>query len=304
MGENGIQCVLDLCNRMYRSGQLPEYFLSSIFVTMPKRPRAVECREHRTMSLISHACKILLNIIHSRIKVKVDSHLSEEQNGFRKGKGTRESIFSLRVLSERAWQMQKDIYVCFVDFEKAFDRVYHGKLVKILEKIGIDMADIRIIESLYWKQSAVVNIKGEYTRSFKVKTGVRQGCVLSPILYNIYSEFMMREVLSHKLGIKVNGEVVSSIRYADDTALLAESEQELQDVVTKLSVLGGEYGLKVNKLKTKVMVISKQTPVPRVNIVIEGMQLKQVEEFTYLGSLITSDSRCEREVRRRISLAK
>ena len=127
LGENGVQYVLNLCNKIYKSGSLPEDFLSSIFVTMPKKAGAVECKDHRTISLISHACKILLNIVHNRIKAKIDSHLSEEQNGFRKGKGTREGIFSLRILSERALQMQKDVYVCFVDFEKAFDRIYCDK---------------------------------------------------------------------------------------------------------------------------------------------------------------------------------
>ena len=146
--------------------------------------------------------------------------------------------------------------MCFVDFEKTFDRIYPKKLVDILSKVGMDEADIRLIENLCWKQSAVVKIKGEYTRNIEVRRGVRQGCVLSPILYNIYSEFMMREVLSDKIGINVNGQVISSIRYADDTALLAECEHDLQEVVTKLDVIGMKYGLKVNEMKTKVMVIS------------------------------------------------
>ena len=260
LGEKGIKYVLGLCNNIYESGQMPEDFLSSIFITIPKKNGAVNCKDHRTISLINHACKILLNIVHGRIKNKIDAYISDEQNGFRKGRGTRESIFNLRIMSERAIQMQKDVYVCFIDFEKAFDRVYHKKMINILEKVGIDDADIRIIENLYWQQTAVVKINGEYTRRFKVRRGVRQGCILSPILYNIYSEFMMQDVLSPEIGVKINGQTISSIRYADDTALIAENEQDLQEVMSKLQFLGDEYGLKINKTKTKVMVISKFTP--------------------------------------------
>ena len=200
--------------------------------------------------------------------------------------------------------MQKDVYIGFVDFEKAFDRVSHDRLIEILEGVGIDQADIIIISNLYWNQQATVKINGESTRSFEVKRGVRQGCVLSPILYNIYSEIMMRDVLNSDIGIKVNGEIISSCRYADDTALLAESEVGLQRVIDKLDRVGINYGLRINTKKTKVMVMSKAKVGPKINITIRGEALQQVSDFSYLGSLISSDGRCEKEVKKRIVLAK
>ena len=106
LGTQGMKFMLDLCNSIYKTGTLPKEFLTSIFIPIPKKAGATDCKQFRTISLITHACKILLNIVHNRLKDTIDRNLSDDQNGFRKGRGTRESIFALRVLGERAVEMQ------------------------------------------------------------------------------------------------------------------------------------------------------------------------------------------------------
>ena len=148
--------------------------------------------------------------------------------------------------------MQKVIYVCFIDYAKAFDTVYHEGIMECLDMIGMDENDKRLIGNLYWEQTAVVKVGNELSSDFPIKKGVRQGCVLSPKLFNLYTEKIFRE--SDDLpGCVVGGENVNNLRYADDTALLAESEEELQNLIDVVKRESENKGLKMNVKKTKTM---------------------------------------------------
>ena len=223
--------------------------------------------------------------------------------GFVTGKGTSNALFSVRVLIERALEVQKDVFVCFVDYEKAFDKVRHVELFKMLKEAGLDGKDLRLIRNLYWKQKASVRVGDETSTSQEIQRGVRQGCVLSPELFNLYSEIIMRDVTDLE-GIKIGGRNINNIRYADDTALIADSEEKLKSLVQALVRASEERGLRLNVSKTKVMVISKTEASIRTNIVIDGEALEQVEKYKYLGSVITQDGRCKEEIKTRIGIAK
>ena len=135
--------------------------------------------------------------------------------GFRKGKGTRDAIFQLRMLMESVTQLnrkketqdekfeKKKLYLCFVDFQKSFDRVKHDKLVEVMEKAGIPELERRLIINLYWKQRAVVRWDTETSREIKVERVVRQGCVISPLLFSLNSKFMIREAMEEIEGISI-----------------------------------------------------------------------------------------------------
>ncbi len=121
---------------------------------------------------------------------KILPEIGNEQCGFIKEKGTRNAIFILRMLMERLIEVKKDLYVCFVDYEKAFDRVKHVDLMKMLEGLEIDGKDLRLIHNLYWNQEAAVRVVDKESETQSIKRGVRQGCVMSPDLFNYYSEIM------------------------------------------------------------------------------------------------------------------
>ena len=129
-----------------------------------------------------------------------------------KGKGTRNAIFIMRMLTERAIEVQKDVYMCFIDYEKAFDKVKHSDLIEILQNLNLDGKDVRIINNLYWSQQAAVNIDNNLTPWIEIERGVRQGCVLSPDLFSIYGEMILRNIIGME-GIKVGGVNMNNIRY-------------------------------------------------------------------------------------------
>src|SRR6267154_530342 len=161
MGEKGIEVMTSLISKIYKSEYIPEDFRKSIFIRFPKVNRAQECNDFRTTALISHASKILLHTIKRRITPIIEKQLGDSQMGFRKGKGTRVAIFQLRMISERVTQInsekeiqgnkatkEKKLYLCFVDCQKAFDRVKHDKLVEVMEKSGIPDLEKRLIINL------------------------------------------------------------------------------------------------------------------------------------------------------------
>src|SRR2546425_2281985 len=249
MGEKGIQIMTRLINKIYKSGYIPEDFRESIFVPISKVSKAQECGDFRTIALISHASKVLLHLIKRRITPIIERQLGDSQMGIRKGKGTRDAIFQLRMISGRITQMnktkrfqgkkkkkvkKKKIYLCFVDYQKAFDRVRHDKLAEVMVKAGIPDLERRLIINLYWRQHAAVRWDGEVSREVGVERGVRQGCVISPMLFNLYSEFMIQEAMEGVEGIGFGGGNITNLRYADDAVLVAEKRKKMQKMIDRL----------------------------------------------------------------------
>ena len=133
---------------------------------------------------------------------------------------------------------------------------------------------------------------------------MRQGCVLSPSLFNVYTDKIFRE-FEDMPGIKICGEYINNLRYADDTVLIAESEEELQKLVDAVKEGSLRFGLEMNTKKTKTMIVRRDVnDGSKVNINVDGVTLEQVEQYQYLGQLITEDGKCEVEIRRRIGIAK
>ena len=303
MGDKGLSAITKLMNRIYSTGYIPDDFRKSIFVPIPKVARAQECGDFRTIALISHASKILLQLIKRRITPGIERQLGENQMGFRKGKGTRDAIFQLRIIGERYRQVGKKLYLCFVDYQKAFDRVRHDKLKEVMKSASVPEIEQRLIENLYWGQEATVRWENEFSRSFSIRKGVRQGCIISPILFNLYSEFMIREALDNLEGVKFGGVNITNLRYADDAVLIAESFRQLQSMMDKLNERCKEYGMSINVKKTKVMILGNSDE-EFGEIKLNDTVLERVTKYKYLGSWITEDGRCDEEIKTRIAMAK
>src|SRR6218665_515638 len=193
---------------------------------------------------------------------------------------------------------------CFVDFEKAFDRVKWTKLWHILKKIGIDWGDRWLISNQYLQQEAIIRVGNGYSKPAYIGRGLQQGCPLSPILFLIYSEMMMINAMEEiEERIKVGGKLVKDVRFTHNQGMVAGSEGSLQKLMDGLNRTAKEYDMKVNIKKTKVVKVSRKGE-GLINITIDGEILEQVERFRYLGALITSDGRCETEIKTRIGMAK
>ena len=304
LGEDVYLHLEKICKNMYNTGTWPQDFTKVVMIPLQKKQNAVECADHRTISLISHASKIMLRILTNRIEAKAKDFIGKNQFGFRKGCGTREAIGVLRMLCERSLELDNEVFVCFVDFEKAFDRVNWVKMLEVLKRIGVDWRDRRLIGSLYMEQMATVRIGEKCSEPSVVGRGVRQGCCLSPLLFTVYAEAMMMEAMEDIVeGVMIGGKLLKDVRFANDQGMVADSEDGLQKLMNGLVKAATSYDMKINVKKTKVMRVSRRGE-GIVNIVIEGVRVEQVDRFKYLGSMITAGGRCESEIRIRIGMAK
>ena len=163
--------------------------------------------------------------------------------------------------SDGTWkkqEFQKNIYFCCINYAKAFDCVDHKKLWKILKEMGIPDHLICLLRILYVGQEATVRTGHETTDWFQIGKGVGQGCILSPCLFNLYGEYIMRNagLEETQAGIKIAGRNINNLSYADDTTLMAESEEELKSLLMKVKEESEKVGLKLNIQKTKIMASS------------------------------------------------
>ena len=165
--------------------------------------------------------------------------------GFRKGRGTRDQTANICWIIAKARDFQKNIYFWFIDYAKAFDCVDHNKLWKILKEIRIPEHLTCLLRNLYAGQEATVRTGRGTTDWFQIGKGVCQGCILSPCLLNFYAEYIMRNagLEETKAGIKIAGRNINNLRYADDTTLMAESEEELKSLLMKVKEESEKVGL-------------------------------------------------------------
>ena len=180
------------------------YWKRSVFSPIPKKGNAKECFNYCTIALISHASKVMLKILQARLLQYVNHDIPDVQAGLRKGRGTRNQIANICWIMEKAREFQKNIYFCFIDSAKAFDCVDHNKLWKILEEMEISDHFTCLLS-----QEARVRTGHGTTDWFQIGKGVRQGCILSPCLFNFYAEYIMRNagLEEHKLESRLPGEI-------------------------------------------------------------------------------------------------
>ena len=197
----------------------------------------------------------MLKILQARLQQYMNHEIPDIQTGFRKGRGTRDQIANIRWIMEKAREFQKNIDFCFIDYAKAFDCVDHNELWKILKEMGIPDHLTCLLRNLYADQEATVRTRQGTTDWFQIGKGVSQGCILSPYLFNFYAEYIMRNagMEETQAEIKIARRNINNLRYADDTTLMAESEEELKSLLMKVKMESEKAGLKLNIQKTKIM---------------------------------------------------
>ena len=239
----------------------------------------------------------MLKILQPRLQQYMNHDLLDVQVGFRKGRGTRHQIANIHWIIEKAREVQRNFYFCFIDYAKAFDCVDHNKLWNILKKMGTPDHLTCLLRNLYAGQEATVRTGHGTTDWFQIGKGVYQGCILPPCLFNFYAEYIMRnaELDEAQAGTKTAGGNINNLRYTDDTTLMAESE-ELKSLLMKVKEESKKVGLKLNIHKTKIMASGP----------ITSWQIDEetVADFIFLGSKITADGDCSHEIKRRLLLGR
>ena len=239
----------------------------------------------------------MLKILQARLQEYMSRELPDVQAGFRKGRRTRDQIANIRWIIEKERDFQKNIYFCFINYLKAFQCVDHNKL--FLKEMAIPDHLTCLFRNLYAGQEATVRT-GRGTDWFLIGKGACQGCILSPCLFNLYAEYIMRNagLDEAQAGIKNAGRNINNLRYADDTTLTAESK-ELKSLLMKVEEVSEKVGLKLNIQKTKIMasgsIISWQ---------VDRETVETMRDFIFLGSKITADGDCSHEIKRHLFLGR
>ena len=208
----------------------------------------------------------------------MNHELPDVQAGFRKGRGTRDQIANICWIIKKAREFQENIYFWFINYAKAFDCVDHNKLWKILKEMGIPDYLTCLLRNPYAGQEATVRTGHRTTDWFQIGKGVCQGYILSPCLFNFSAEYIMRNagLEETQAGIKIAGRNINNLRYADDTTLMAESEEELKSLLMKVKVESEKVGLKLNMQKTKIMASG-----PITSWEIDGEIVETVSNFIF-----------------------
>ena len=280
----------------------PDMWRSGTIIKLPKKGDLGDCNNWRGITLLSLTSKVFCRIILQRIIAAVDTKLRQEQAGFRTGKSCIDHIFTLRQILEQSHEWNSPLYLAFVDFEKAFDSLHRDSLWRILRHYGIPQKLVNIIKDLYVNFECRVVHNNELTEPFSVSTGVRQGCILSPILFSLAIDWLMRSVTEgQRRGLQWTlTTTLEDLDYADDLGLMSHRLEDIQQKTERLNETAITIGLKVNKRKTQVLRKNVTTITP---VTLEGTPLEDVEEFVYLGSKVTTSGDCDQEINARISKA-
>ena len=224
----------------------------------------------------------MIKIILNRLKPHAEKIIAEEQVGFRAGWSTTEQIFNLRILCEKYLRHQQDLYHVFIDFKKAFDRVWHAALWAIMKKYNISINLIQVIKNLYNKATSTVLFNSSIGNWFRTTVGVRQGCLRSPTLINIFLERIMTDTLEDHEGTVSIGGTITNLRFADDIDGLA-GEEELANLVECLDKASTAYGMEISAEKMMTNNVSGINTEIKAN----GQKLETVTSLKCLGSVMT-----------------
>ena len=225
--DDAVKVMHPICQQIWKTQQWPQDLKRSALISIPKKNNDKECSSYRTIAFILHTSKVMLKILQARLQQYMNRELLDVQAGFRKGRGTRDQIANIHWIIDKARKFQKNI--CFIDYAKAFDCVDHNKLWKIFKEMRIPDHLICLLRNLYAGQEATVRTEHRTTDWFQIGKG---GCILSQCLSNLYAEYIMRNtgLDEAQAGIKTAGRNINNLRYADDTTLMAESEEELKSL--------------------------------------------------------------------------
>lgn len=300
-GDHVVSALKLQLNQIWEKEEVPEDWKVAHIVPLFKKGNPAECGNYRGISLLSIAGKVFASILRDRLSPLRELQAREEQAGFRPGRGCADQIFSLRQLLQERIRAGKRTVVTFVDFACAFDSIDRPSMLLALRSAGVPEKLIRLIETVYEGSTSRVIANGELTDAFEIHCGVRQGCVLSPLLFNVMMDHVMGKVFSKRRGVEVGqGDFFTDLLYADDSAFFTETDEEAETILNEIAVVGEKVGLRINAAKTKVL--TSDGSIASINL--NGEPIEQVENFKYLGTVIpTKVVSASTEITQRIGAA-
>lgn len=264
MGENGLQMLLQIINMAWQKEKIPKDWEIRLILPVHKKGDTMDSQNYRGITLLSTPTKIFEKIIEKRIRKEVEPKLLQVQSGFRKGKSTQDHVFTIKEIMNRTLARSKTIYITFMDMEKAFDRVPRAQIWECLREKRINEKLIRVTKSMYKETRNKIIYKNAESEIFHTNEGVRQGGCLSPLLFIIFMDHLIRMARTRTKPLKVGYRkmekvVISECAFADDIALIASNENDIKENLKVWNEILLQNGMKMNKQKTKIMVVSHRT---------------------------------------------
>ena len=312
---------------MWQQEKIPQEFKDASIIHLYKRKgKRQDCNNHRGISLLSIAGKILARLLLNRITDHLNHDLlPESQCGFRKNRGTVDMIFAARQLQEKCQEQNISLYSTYVDLTKAFDTVSREGLWKIMAKYGCPPKFISMVRQFHDGMQARVQDSNTFSEPFSVSNGVKQGCVLAPTLFSLMFSAMLTDAFRDgdvgfdvryrtdgklfnlrrlQAKTKVKSSTIRDFLFADDCALNAATEADMQQSVNQFSLACSNFGLTISTKKTEVLhQPAPGTPYVAPNITVNGQTLANVDKFVYLGSSLAQNANIDSEVTARIAKA-
>ena len=294
-GDAILQCLLQLCRKVWERGDVPNDWLRGFIAPLHKDGDKRAPLNYRPITLLSIVGKVYSNVLQARLMAWAEANgvIVEEQGGFRPHRGCPEQVFALTELVKLRRQQRKWTFACFVDIKKAYDTVWQAGLKAKLLKYGVTGRMFNAISSLYAACESSIHLGGElgYTPLFPIETGVRQGCVLSPILYSLFINDLALELKQQEargIGLPLRERTcrLTVLLYADDIVLLGESAEQLRQLMEVVAAYAHRWRFEVNHSKCGLMAFRpsgspKLEGRPRLSI---GQQvIPWVDSYKYLG---------------------
>ena len=284
--------------KIWLEEEIPADWKIGHIVKLPKKGDLGNCGNWRGSTLLSLASKVLIRVILDRMKGHLDKLLRKNQAGFRPGRSCLDQAAVLRIIIEQVAEWNSTVYFNFLDFLKAFDSLSREAIWKLLAHYGVPEKIISMIKCIYRDFKCKVIHKGKLSSEFSVETGVRQGCLLSPLIFILSIDWIMKHAETRNSGLQWTlTSQLHDLAFADDVVLIASTFAHLQQKTRKVEEEASKQGLNINTTKTKTMRINSNN----VQAVRVGdVDIEDVEKFTYLWVAVTRGGGAEEDVEARI----
>lgn len=296
-----LRYLMNLCLRKHKT---PKEWKESIISSVFKKGDRKDPNNYRGISVTATISRLWGKIVQKRIRKEVENRIGEDQSGFIAGRSCVDNLFILQQLTEKMKSRDKEVHVTFIDLKKAYDTVPRKMLWHALKDIGTSTYLIEIIQEFYSDNIAYVKQGLLQSEPFQTTKGLRQGCSMSPILFNIYVETALKnwKRSCEGMGIPVDDSTLFTLSFADDQAIIAQDSYDMEFMMRRLYTEYEKWGLQVSLEKTEYLIINSDN---KFEVLInDDTQIKQVDNFKYLGTTLDKDGIGQREIRTRIRNAR
>ena len=306
LGTNGIEMLTAIVNKAWNKGEVPNDWRTGIIIPLHKKGDTTNCNNYRGIILLSVTSKIYEKILDNKLRKTVEKDIHECQSGFRKGRSIQDHIFSIKQLIEKTRIQNSELILTFLDLEKAFDRVTQKEVWDSLERRGVSTKLIEAIKNVYSNNRNYVRKDNSESNMFTIKDGLRQGGVLSPTLFIIIMDDVIKSTQQQIKKVYVGHHrlrpvTISECAFADDLVVCAANENTMQENLKVWENELSKRNMKININKTKVMMIGKEHK--QLQITLRNEKLEQVDKFKYLGVTLQREGNMDEEINERISQA-